>query len=148
MEVLIIILITVFVTLLQTLIQKKLMDVDLVKALKAEMKKTNQDIKSLSKEMKNTKDGEAPGTEKLNKLMSKTVEIQKKMMGQTMKPMMISSIVILVVYYIIPKFFSGAVLYLPFALPFIGNQLGWLGIFISASIISSLVFRKVFDVGI
>jgi len=147
MEVLIIVLITVSVTLLQTLIQKKLMDVNLVKTLKAEMKKTNQDIKNLSKEMKNTKEGEAPSTEKLNKLMSKTVDIQKKMMGQTMKPMMISSLVVLVVLYIIPKFFSGAVLNLPFSIPFVGNQIGWLGIFIFTSIISGLVFRKIFDVG-
>ncbi|MCK4730108.1 MAG: DUF106 domain-containing protein [Candidatus Aenigmarchaeota archaeon] len=147
MEVLMIVLITITVTLLQTLIQKKLMDVDLVKALKTEMKKTNQAMKTVSKEMKNTKEGEAPNTKKLNELMSKSVGIQKKMMGQTMKPMMISSLVVFVAFYIIPMFFSGAVLNLPFSIPFIGNQLGWLGIFILTSIISGLIFRKVFDVG-
>ncbi len=147
MEVLMIMIITVSVSLLQTLIQKKLMDVDLVKALKAEMKKTNQAMKTVSKEMKNTKDGEAPNTKKLNELMSKSVEIQKKMMGQTMKPMMVSSLVVLVAFYLIPKFFSGAVLNLPFAIPFVGNTLGWFGIFIFTSIISGLIFRKVFDVG-
>ncbi len=147
MEVLMIVLITISVSLIQTLIQKKLMDVDLVKALKAEMKKTNKEMKIVSKEMKNTKDGEAPKTEKLNKLMSKSVGIQKKMMGQTMKPMMISSLVVLVAFYIIPMFFSNAVLNLPFSIPFVGNQLGWLGIFIITSVISGLIFRKAFDVG-
>ena len=147
MEVLIIVLIAISVTLLQTLIQKKLMDVDLVKAMKMEMKKTNQAMKTVSKEMKNTKDGEAPNTKKLNELMSKSVGIQKKLMGQTMKPMMISSLVVLVAFYIIPMFFSKTVLNLPFSIPFVGNSLGWLGIFIFTSVISGLVFRKIFDVG-
>ncbi len=137
MEIVIVGLVSVGATLVATLIQKKFTDVDLVKSLKAETKK-------ISKEMKEFKQD----TKKVNELMSKSFEIQKKMMGQTMKPMMFSSVVVLCVFFLLSTFCSdGTLIQLPFSLPFIGNGLGWLGIYIIVSIISSLIFRKVFDLG-
>lgn len=136
MGVFIVTFITVVATLVATLIQKKFTDVDLMKSLKAETKK-------ISREMKEVKQD----TKKLNELMSKSFEIQKKMMGQTMKPMMFSSIIILGVFFLLSAFFSEVTLTLPFSLPFIGNTLGWVGIYIIVSIISSLIFRKIFDLG-
>jgi len=135
MEVVIVASIAVITTLVATLIQKKITDVDLVKSLKSEIKKIN-------KEMKETKQD----TQKLNKLISKNFEIQKKMMGQTIKPIMISSVLTLTVFFMISVFFKGAVLFLPVSLPFIGNKLNWFWIFILSSTISSLIFRKVFNI--
>lgn len=128
--------IAIFVTLISTLIQKKLTDVDLVKSLKAEAKKISKDMKAVRQDAK-----------KVNELMSKSFEIQKKMMGQTMKPMMISSVVILIAFFIISSFFSEVVLGLPFSLPFLGNQLSWFWIFFFSSLGSGLIFRKVLDMG-
>ncbi len=138
MEVFIVTIVAVFVTLVSTLIQKKLTDVDLVKSLKAETKRINKDMKEVREDPKKT-----------NEMMSKSFEIQKKMMGQTMKPMMISSVVVFVAFFLLSTFFEAGVtlVQLPFSLPFIGNGIGWFGIFIIASIISSLIFRKVLDVG-
>ena len=135
MEVVVVAAIAVITTLVATLIQKKITDVDLVKSLKSEIKKIN-------KEMKETKQD----TQKLNKLISKNFEIQKKMMGQTIKPIMISSVLTLTVFFMISVFFKGAVLSLPVSLPFIGNKLNWFWIFILSSTISSLIFRKVFNI--
>jgi len=135
MEVVVVAAIAVITTLVATLIQKKITDVDLVKSLKSEIKKIN-------KEMRETKQD----TQKLNKLISKNFEIQKKMMGQTIKPMMISSVLTLTVFFMISVFFKGAVLSLPISLPFIGNKLNWFWIFILSSTISSLIFRKVLNI--
>jgi len=135
MEVVVVAAIAVITTLVATLIQKKITDVDLVKSLKSEIKKIN-------KEMRETKQD----TQKLNKLISKNFEIQKKMMGQTIKPIMISSVLTLTVFFMISVFFKGAVLSLPVSLPFIGNKLNWFWIFILSSTISSLIFRKVFNI--
>ncbi|RLJ03761.1 MAG: hypothetical protein DRP14_04570 [Candidatus Aenigmatarchaeota archaeon] len=135
MEVVVVAAIAVITTLVATLIQKKITDVDLVKSLKSEIKKIN-------KEMRETKQD----TQKLNKLISKNFEIQKKMMGQTIKPMMISSVLTLTVFFMISVFFKGAVLSLPVSLPFIGNKLNWFWIFILSSTISSLIFRKVLNI--
>ncbi|HDI06614.1 MAG TPA: DUF106 domain-containing protein [Candidatus Aenigmarchaeota archaeon] len=135
MEVVVVAAIAVITTLVATLIQKKITDVDLVKSLKSEIKKIN-------KEMRETKQD----TQKLNKLISKNFEIQKKMMGQTIKPIMISSVLTLTVFFMISVFFKGAVLSLPVSLPFIGNKLNWFWIFILSSTISSLIFRKVLNI--
>ena len=138
MEVFTIVIATVAVlaTLVSTIIQKKLTDVDLVKSLKSEIKKIN-------KEMKESKQD----TNKINKLMSKSFELQKKMMGQTMKPTMVSSIVVFVAFFFVSAFFSHVFLSLPFSLPFLGNKLSWFWIFVIASVVSSLIFRKIFDLG-
>lgn len=136
MEAFIVGMVSVGATLVATLIQKKFTDVDLVKTLRG-------DIKKINKEMKESKED----AKKLNELMNKSFEIQKKMMGQTMKPTMISSVAVLGAFYFLSTFYSETTLLLPFSLPFIGNTLGWIGIYILVSIISSIVFRKIFDLG-
>ncbi len=131
-------------SLAQTLIQKRVMDVDLVKSLKA-------DVKKLNKEMKNHRQD----TKKTNELMKKSFEAQKKMMKHTMKPTIISSVVVLLTIIILGFFFGLPILTgeynlyftMPFSLPFIGTQMPWIGIFIVVITISSFIFRKVFDVG-
>ncbi len=131
-------------SLAQTLIQKRVMDVDLVKSLKA-------DVKKLNKEMKNHRQD----TKKTNELMKKSFEAQKKMMKHTMKPTIISSVVVLLTIITLGFFFGLPILTgeynlyftMPFSLPFIGTQMPWIGIFIVVITISSFIFRKVFDVG-
>lgn len=131
-------------SLVQTLVQKRLMDVDLVKSLKADIKKMQQEMK------KHRQD-----TKKTNELMKKSFEMQKKMMKQTMKPTMVSSVVILLTVITLGFFFGLPILAgeynlfftMPFSLPFIGTQMPWIGIFIIVTVISSFIFRKVFDVG-
>lgn len=117
-------------SLLTLLIQKRLVDLDLVRSIKA-------DIKKLEKEIKETKSEE----KKLSKL-SKQIDLQKKMLGLTMKPMMLSSLPVLLAVVFLSSAFEALVVTLPVALPFIGAQIGWFGVFIMVSVLSTLVFRK------
>ena len=144
MEVLVISGIAIGASFVQTLLQKKLMDVDFVKSLKA-------DIKKVQNEMKNHRQD----IEKTNKLMKKSFEMQGKMMKHTMKPTMMSSTVMLLAIIILGFFFGLPILTgkynlyftLPFSLPFVGTQMPWIGLFIIVTVISSFIFRKVLDVG-
>jgi uncharacterized membrane protein (DUF106 family) len=132
MDIYVLIAITCGLALVGTLIQKKMMDIDLVRSLKAEIKK-------LEKEYKNAKND----TKKQTKIMTKQLDIQKQLLSHTMKPAMISSVPILIALIIMGTSFEGVMLQLPFALPWIGNTLGWLGIYILVSLISTMIFRKV-----
>jgi uncharacterized membrane protein (DUF106 family) len=134
----------VIASLVSTLIQKRLMDVELVKSIKA-------DIKKLQKEMKKHKED----PKKTSELMKKSFSLQRKMMGQTIKPTLISGVIILITLVTLGYLYGGYLIFgksrliftLPFYLPFVGNQLGWIWVFFAITLISSFIFKKVFDLG-
>jgi uncharacterized membrane protein (DUF106 family) len=143
MEALVISGIAVTASLISTLIQKKLIDTELVKSLRSEIKKLQKEMRKHRQDAK-----------KVNELMRKSFDLQKKMMRHTMKPTLISWIIILIAVIPLTYFFGGFLfgdfkLYfiLPFSFPIVGKQLAWIWVFIIASIISSLIFRKIFDLG-
>lgn len=137
MEVLFLTLTVVVVNLIVNLVQKRFIDKDLVKSLKEEMKK-------IQKQMKDVKQD----TKKVNELLNRSLELQGKLMNHTMKPMMISFVVFIPAIYFVREFFSTVVLILPFTIPFVGSELGWFGIFILVGLVSNLIFRKIFDIGL
>lgn len=122
---------TATLSLIGTMIQKRMLDMGVVRALKADMKKLQAEAKTAKNDVK-----------KLTKITTKQLDLQKQLMGHTMKPALISSLPVLAAFILFGSAFSGVVLYLPFALPWIGNDLGWFGIFICVSIISTMIFRK------
>jgi len=136
MEFFLVIGVAILVSLVATLIQKKLTDIELIKSLKNEIKK-------ISKEIRRNKEN----SEKVNELMKKSFEIQKKMIKQTMRPTLISGSTILVTIYLLGTFLDNIIFKLPISIPIVGNQLGWIWIFILISVIMSLIFRKIFDLG-
>ncbi|OYT43353.1 MAG: hypothetical protein B6U88_01205 [Candidatus Aenigmarchaeota archaeon ex4484_56] len=132
-ETIIVITISILIALFTSILQKKLVDIELVKSIKKELKEINNEMKKSDKD-------------ELNKLLSKSMELQSKLMKQTMKPMIYSSGVILLVFYLLSVYCKNATIVLPFSIPFIGNSLGWVGTYILFSIISSLIFRKIFKI--
>jgi len=133
----------IVISLISTLIQKKLVDADLIKSLKYEIKK-------LQKEMKKYKND----SEKINELFRKSFDLQRKMMRHTMKPTIISGMIILIAFIPLTYLFGGFLfgdfkLYfsLPMSFPIVGDRLAWIWVYFIVSAISSLIFRKLFDVG-
>lgn len=118
-------------SLFSTMVQKKMIDLDLVRTLKADMKKLQKE----AKECKNDVD-------KLSKLTSKQLELSKELMSQQMKPTLVSSLPILLAFFIFGKYFSEVAIALPVTLPFIGAQIGWIGTYILVMLVTSLLFRK------
>jgi len=131
MELYLLVLGTSALSLLGVWIQKRMIDIELVHSLKA-------DIKKLEKEAKEAKND----VKKLTKITSKQLNIQKQLMGHTMKPAMISSLPILVALILFSGYFQSVVVYFPVALPFIGNDLGWFGIYIVVALVTTMIFRK------
>ena len=143
MELLIIFGVGIIISLISILIQKKFVDNEVVKSLKHEIKK-------LQEEMRKHKNDAA----KVNELLKKTLELQRDMMKYTIKPTIISSIIILIAFIPLTYFFGGFLfgdfkLYftLPFCFPIIGKQIAWIWVFIFVSLVSSLIFKKLFDLG-
>jgi uncharacterized membrane protein (DUF106 family) len=130
-DIYLLVIITCGLALIGTLIQKKLMDIDLVRSLKGEIKKLEKEAKAAKNDVN-----------KQTKIISKQLNIQKQLLSHTMKPAMISSIPILIALMIMGNSFHAVTLALPFALPWIGSTLGWLGIYILVSLISTMIFRK------
>ncbi|MGC9310734.1 MAG: EMC3/TMCO1 family protein [Candidatus Aenigmatarchaeota archaeon] len=130
-ELSVLVVVTGALSLISTIIQKKMIDVDLVRTLKADMKKLQQEMKK-----------HRQNPDKTMELSKKQLEISKQIMSQQMKPSMISSVPVLIAFVLFGKFFEGLTLALPFALPYVGAELGWLGIFILVMLTTSIIFRK------
>jgi uncharacterized membrane protein (DUF106 family) len=124
---------SIILSLIGILIQKRMVDTSLVSSIKADMKKLEKDAKSAKSDVK-----------KLTKITSRQLELQKQLLGHVMKPTMISSIPILFCLMFFNQLFEGLVLTLPFSLPLIGSTLGWLGVYIAVSLVSTLAFKKIF----
>lgn len=117
------------ITLVMTLLYKFLTDQKLMKELKDEMKE-------LQKEMKMLKDS----PEKMMEVQKRAMERNMKYLFQSLKPTLITFIPILIIFEWIRQYYIG-----------IGNPdvlfgLGWIWIYILASIIFSLGLRKLLKV--
>lgn len=131
MEIYILILGTSALSFMGTMIQKRMLDMDLVHSLKADIKKLNNEAKAAKNDVK-----------QLTKITSKQLNVQKQLMSHTMKPAMVSSLPILAALMLFGGYFKDIVVYLPFALPWIGSTLGWFGVYIVVALVSTMIFRK------
>ena len=132
-------------SLIITLVQKKTIN-------QGEMKRIKAEIKSLQKEMKEAQKNN--NTSKSNKLLSRTMELTQKQMKMTMKPALYTMPLFIIAFPLIAKYFAAVSLAIPFglALPWLSwspfgfvwkTTLGWLGIYILASIFANIIFKKI-----
>ncbi|HTX61603.1 MAG TPA: EMC3/TMCO1 family protein [Methanobacterium sp.] len=158
--------IATIIAFLITLANKLLVDQDRLQYLQKEMKEYQQDM------MKAQKSGDPKQLKEVQKKQSKFMEIQKEMMFNSFKPMIVTFVPIIIVFYwmatnplLSHPVYSGHVMYvqLPifgyyiFLVPFfqwiatifypIGQatpfaSIGWLGWYIMVSFAMSMVFRK------
>ena len=131
-----ILLISVFINFIINVSYKYLSD-------QKEIKRLKDETKELNKKMKETKDK----TER-SEIMSKIMSENNKIMKMNMKPMMVS---LLVVFFILGWLFSSyktAVIMSPFALPFIGANLGWFWWYFISSIPIIIIMRKVMGINV
>lgn len=117
-----IVLVSLLVTLFMTLITKKFTDQNRMKELK-------QIQKSCQIKLKDVK-GKPEEMSKINKRM---MECSMELMKHSFKPMLITFIPIIILFWWIKSVYVGVL-----------N--GWIWWYLGASIVSSIIFRKVFDV--
>jgi uncharacterized membrane protein (DUF106 family) len=134
---------SVGVTLIITLINRFAVNRKLMKEVKTRMTEIRE---SLSKSQKEGK------TEEVNKLMSEYMKINTQFMKQSVKSLLISLVVIMLFLPILNLKYGAnqaegkervVVAQLPFSLPIIGNQMGWLLWYFLISLASSFTFKKI-----
>lgn len=119
------------------LISKFVGDQSAVRNLKADMKKLNERIKKAQK---------AGNTKEMNKHSGDLMKLSGKQFQLNMKPMMVSMVLFIGMFWFFGAFYTGLVVQVPFSIPFIGNQLGWFHWYLIIVIPMSFLFRKVLAV--
>ena len=123
---------------MSSLIYKFMIKREDIREIKSKMKEKQDRIKELQK----TNPKEA--TQVMNEMM----KLSHKQMKITMKPMMVSLLIFLLVLPVLPNLFPGTVANLPFAIPFVGSEFGWLAWYFILSIPLNSIFRKILGVEI
>ena len=121
---------------ISSLIYKFLINKEQMREIKAKQKEKQQRLKEVQK----TNPAEA------NQVMNEMLKLQQKQMKLTMKPMIVSFIIFILVLPILPSLFPGVVANLPFTLPYFGNTFEWLPWYFVLTIPLNTIFRKVLGV--
>ena len=103
-----------------------------IKKIREEQKALNAKVREVQKE----------DPEKANALMKEALKLTNKQMKMNMKPMIATMVVAFMVFPWIAQTFTGPVLILPFELPFLGAEIGWLAWYFVVAMIMNISFRK------
>jgi len=125
----------VFIT---SLIYKFLMNQDEAREIKKQQKEKQEMIKELQK----TNPTEA------NRVMNEVLKLSNKQFKIMMKPMIVSLLIVIIILPLLPDLFPGAVVNLPFSLPYFGSDFGWLAWYIIISVPLNSIFRRLLGVEI
>ncbi len=121
-----------------TLVYKFMTDQTLIKQVK-------EDVKKYQKEMKEHKGD----TAKVMELSKKMNALNMKIMPQQFKPMLITIIPFIIIFYLLRSIYMGMVI-IPFDFHFplsgLETGLGWIGTYIIFSMVLTTVFRKAMKV--
>jgi uncharacterized membrane protein (DUF106 family) len=132
-------LIAAVISLLVTLIYKFLINQEELR----EIKQKQREHQAKAKDIQHSNPDEA------KKLMNEMLNLSNKQMKMTMKPMIVTLFVSLfLIFPFLPKLYEGAVVFLPFSLPYFGNDFGWLMWYFVVSIPLNAIIRKILDVEI
>jgi uncharacterized membrane protein (DUF106 family) len=124
------------ITLVITIIYKFLANQNEMKQLKVSMKEKQSKIKELQK----------TNPQEANKMLNEVMALSSKQMRMNMKPMLLTLVVVSITLPWLGQTFPGAVVKLPFTLPYFENDLGWLAWYIIVSIPLGYYFRKLLRV--
>jgi uncharacterized membrane protein (DUF106 family) len=115
-----------------TLVYKFATDQSLIKAIREEVKKMQQ-------EMKDNKDN----PQKVAELQTKMVPLNLKLMSQSLRPMLITIVPFIILFVLLGRVY-GDMIVIP--LSFWEGHLGWIGTYIIFSMLFTTLFRKALKV--
>ncbi len=124
--------------LFSTLVYKYATDQALMKAIKEEMKKLQDEMKA-----------NRTNPQKIAELQGKLMPLNTKMMSQSFKPMILTIVPFLVIFALLGKVYNGlTVIPLSFHFPLskLATGLGWVGTYVILSMVFTTVFRKALKV--
>ncbi|MCD6402885.1 MAG: DUF106 domain-containing protein [Candidatus Aenigmarchaeota archaeon] len=87
--------------------------------------------------------------ERMKKIVEEITEVNKVFMKESIKPMIISLILLVTIFPIISKMYTGKIVArLPFSLPWIGSELSWIGWYIIVSVTITWILRRLLGVDV
>jgi len=120
-----------------SLIYRLAMDVEKMKEIKRKSKK----FKKMMDEARKKGDHK-----ELKDLWEKSMKLTHEQFAMSMKPLIFTFALVIVVFPVLKKTYNGVTFALPFPLPFVGSHIGWLGMYIIVSVPTSMLFRKLLRV--
>lgn len=121
---------------ISSLIYKFLLDHEKLKEIKTKQKEKQDRLKEIQK----------TNPEEANQVMNEMLKLSQKQMKMTMKPMIVSLVIFIIVLPVMPNLFPGTVVNLPFTLPYFGSDFGWMGWYFILSLPLNSIFRKILGV--
>ena len=132
-----VLMISVGLSLLSVLITKFATNQGAVRELKGEMKSINERIKKAQKSGNNKEASELSG---------QLMKISGRQFQMNMKPMMITMVIFLGVFWFFGSFYGEMVVPCPINIPFVGSQLGWFHWYFLIVLPGSFLWRKLLSV--
>jgi uncharacterized membrane protein (DUF106 family) len=129
-------LLAVMISFIITLFYKFLINQDVLRNLKEEMKAKQEKIKEVQKN----------DPKEANKVLNELLALSRKQMRLTIKPMILTFILVIILLPWMAYVFKGPVVKLPFSLPFFGDDFGFLAWYIITTFPLSQLFRKLMGV--
>lgn len=115
-----------------TLFYRFLVDQNKVIELKTKLKEKQKEAKEIQK----------TNPKQANALMNETLKLTNKQFKMNMKPLFFGFIIVIILLPWVGYVFPGSVVFLPFSLPYFGNDFGWLMWYIIISFPLNQLFRK------
>jgi len=125
-------LLSAIITFIITLIYRFLANQEEIRQLKASIKEKQEKVKELQKS----------NPEEATKVLNEVMTLSSKQFRMNTKPMLLTLLVVGLALPYFGKIFPGAVVKLPFTLPYFGNDFGWLMWYIIVSVPLGQVIRK------
>jgi len=126
------------VALLSTLVYKYFTDQGLIKQVREDMKKYQDQIKAHKGDQ-----------EKVMELHKKITDLNMKIMPEQFKPMLITIVPFLVIFWLLSTLFGNMVLIpIPYHVPLSAHEtgLGWIGTYVIFSMVFTTILRKALKV--
>jgi uncharacterized membrane protein (DUF106 family) len=102
-----------------------------------------REIKSSLKEKQaKVKELQKTNPQEANKTLTEVISLSNKQMRMSMKPMLLTLIIVGIILPYFPQIYPGVVVKLPLYLPYFESDFGWLAWYILVSIPLGQVFRK------
>jgi len=122
-----------FVSLFSNLVMKFTLDHHKMRNLKEKMEKLRNKMKDkdIQKDPKRYKD-----------LLNEQYSLLNEQMRLTFRSMIVNFLFLVPLYYYLKKVIGNVYFALPFKIPFIGESISWIGVYIFYSILFSLLIKK------
>ena len=125
-------LISAVIVFIITLFYKFLINQNELRELKSNLKEKQSKVKELQK----------TNPQEANKVLNEVLALSNKQFRMNMKPMLLTLVVVGLALPYVGQLFPGAVVKLPFYLPYFENDFGWLMWYIIVSVPLGQLFRK------